>query len=203
MRIVPAVHTPMAAEHARDALLAAMPKLDRESAALLLSLVWVETGRGGLLNWNAGNLSANDAWPGDAWRPPWYLNTGDPRWADLHDRMLKGTAPSAFRGYATAAEGFADFARVLEHTFPTVLAAAATGDPAVFVRALHDSRYSQDYSPAHISTFAQLRHSFEPLVSHLPASGSAIGVGVGLVVAGLLLVAFKRHSRKARAQPWR
>lgn len=199
MRIVPQASTPLSAEHKRDALVAALPGIDRESAALLLALVQVETG-GVPMNNNAGNISASPKWEGDAWRPPWFEpGNPNPKLAALHERMLKGEAPSAFRSYPTAAAGFADFARVLRLTFPTVLAAAKTGDPAAFVMALHDSGYSRDYSPAHIPTFVSLREKFAPLVVHLPAG--AAGAGAGVVALGLFALGlyFAARSRRGRA----
>lgn len=200
MVIVPTVSTPISAEHARDALLAASPGLDRESAALLLALIWIETGRGHLLNHNAGNITASASWPGAAWRPPWFSpEQTDPRMAALHEKMIAGQAPSAFRAYNSASEGFADFVRVLKSQFKSVLEAAASGDPADFVKALHDSRYSTDYNASHIGPIASLRDLFVPLVAHLPASSSA-GAGVGLaVVAALGLYLLTRKRRPARA----
>lgn len=192
--------TPLSAEHKRDALAAALPGLDRESAALLLALVQVETG-GVPMNNNAGNISASSRWEGDAWRPPWFEpGNPNPKLAALHERMLKGEAPSAFRSYPTAAAGFADFARVLKSTFPSVLAAAKTGDPRDFVLALHDSGYSRDYSAAHIPTFVSLREKFAPLVAHLPAgaAGAAGGVAaLGLFAIGLYFLARKPTHRRA------
>lgn len=200
MRIVPAVVTPISAEHARDALAAAMPGIDRESASLLLSLIWVETARGHMMNWNAGNITASAAWAGDAWRPPWFAPSEDPRLAALHERMLAGTAPSAFRAYNSATEGFADFAHVLQRQFASVLEAARSGNPAAFVQALHDSGYSRDYTLAHVPTFAQLRELFAPLVAHFPAGAVAGGVaGVALlVVAGLVVHHFRKKPRRRK-----
>ncbi len=203
MRIVPIVHTPMTAVHARDALLAALPALDRASAALLLGLIWVETGRGNLLNWNAGNITASDKWPGDAWRPPWFESSSNPHLAELHERMLNGQAPSAFRAYDSAAQGFADFAGTLKRQFPSVLAAAATGDATAFVGALHDSGYSRDYRAVHIGTFAQLQHQFAELVSHLPAGAIAgAGAGVGLAAAALAIVLLVSKRKRRKAERW-
>lgn len=199
MRIVPAVVTPISAEHARDALAAAMPGIDRESAALLLSLIWVETARGHLMNWNAGNITASAAWAGDAWRPPWFAPSEDPRLAALHERMLAGTAPSAFRAYNSATEGFADFAHVLQRQFSSVLEAARSGNPAAFVQALHDSGYSRDYTLAHVPTFAQLRELFAPLVSHFPA-GAAGGVAGVALLAAIWFGAQYLKKRKRRRQ---
>lgn len=197
MRVVSAVATPISAEHARDALRASMPGIDRESAALLLALIWVETARGtGCFNWNVGNITASDAWGGGAWRPPWFAPSADPHMADLHAKMLAGQAPSAFRAYDSLTDGFADFVRVLKHTFPTVLDAARTGDAASFVSALHDSRYSTDYNARHIPTFRDLSAHFAALVSSFPAGAVAAGAGGVLAALGLLLVL--RHRRRSR-----
>ena len=192
MQIVAAVSTPISAEHARDALVAAMPGIDRESAALLLSLIWVETGRGNLMNHNAGNITAGLSWQGLAWRPPWFSTPGP-----LHDRMLAGTAPSAFRAYNSATEGFADFVHVLQHQFKSVLDAAASGNPALFVQALHDSGYSRDYNLTHIPTFAQLRESFHELVAHLP-EGVETAAGVAGALALLAAIWFGARALKRR-----
>jgi hypothetical protein len=195
MNIVPAVRTPLSAEQARDALIVALPGVDRVTAALLLALVWVETARGNLTNNNAGNISAGSSWPGDAWRPPWFeinaLTAQRPDWVALHIKMTEGKAPSAFRSYPTAAAGFADFARVLRSQFQSVLAAAATGDPARFVSALHDSGYSRDYNATHIKTFSSLQDFWVPFVQHLPAgAGGSDGFGAGTALAALALLGF-------------
>lgn len=198
MHVVPTVATQISAEHARDALRASMPGIDRESAALLLALIWVETGRGHVVNNNVGNITASDAWPGGAWRPPWFAPSTDPHLAELHARMLAGQAPSAFRAYDSLPEGFADFARVLQHTFPSVLEAARTGDAAAFVSALHDSRYSTDYNARHIPTFRDLAAHFAALVSSFPAGTVAVAGGGVLAALGLLLVL--KHTRRRRRQ---
>jgi hypothetical protein len=201
MHVVSAVATPISAEHARDALRASMPGIDRESAALLLALIWVETARGtGCFNWNVGNITASDAWGGGAWRPPWFDNVSTPRLAELHARMLAGQAPSAFRAYDSLPDGFADFVRTLQHSFPSVLHAAATGDAAAFVAALHDSRYSTDYTAAHIPTFRELAAHFAELVASFPAGTVAAGAGGALVVVGILLIwaSRRRHRRHHR-----
>jgi hypothetical protein len=199
MRIVPEASTPLSLEHQRDALAASMPGIDRESAALLLALVQVETG-GVPSNNNMGNITANARWEGDAWRPPWFEpNQTNPKLAALHDRMIKGEAPSAFRSYPTAAAGFADFARVLHSTFPSVLEAAKTGDPRAFVLALHDSGYSRDYSAAHIPTFVSLRDRLAPLVEHLPPAphGAPWVAAAGALLA--LVIILHRPRRRPRS----
>lgn len=174
-----------------------MPGIDRESASLLLALIWVETARGHVVNNNVGNITASDAWPGGAWRPPWFAPSSDPHLAELHARMLAGQAPSAFRAYDSLPEGFADFARVLQHTFPSVLEAARTGDAAAFVSALHDSRYSTDYNARHIPTFRDLSAKFASLVASFPA-GVAGGVAGGAALAAIGLLLVLRHKRNRR-----
>ena len=198
MHVVPTVATQISAEHARDALRASMPGIDRESAALLLALISVETGRGHVVNNNVGNITASDAWPGGAWRPPWFSAAQTtPRMIELHAKMLAGQAPSAFRAYDTLTDGFADFAATLKHTFPSVLAAAATGDAAAFVNALHNSRYSTDYNASHIPTFRDLSAQFAALVASFPA-GVAGGVAGGGVLAAIALVLVLRHTHRRK-----
>lgn len=217
MRIVPAVPTPITPEQARVALVAAMPGIDRESGGLLLALVWIETARGHLQNWNAGNISAGPQWPGDAWRPPWFEVTAEtalhPNLIALHQKMLHGEAPSAFRAYGSLLEGFQDFARVLRTTFPSVLTAARTGDARAFVAALHDSGYSRDYSPAHVPTMtalqAELGQQFAGFPSAAQVTNAAPGFLAGItldvgiaVVAGLIISAHNDRKRHRRRKRW-
>jgi hypothetical protein len=212
LNIVPAQRTPISAELAKESLALAMPGIDRTTAALLLALVWVETGRGGAFNWNAGSISAGDKWSGAAWRPPWYFDASHP----LHAKMLAGQAPSAFRAYFSPTEGFADFVRVIQHSFPSVLEAAKRGDPAAFVVALHDSGYSRDYNSSHVPTFEKLKEFFAPIVASLPG-GAGGGPGTGTVLTGAALVGMlalawaahrehqrdvKRANRRARREGW-
>jgi len=222
MQIVPAVSTPITAEQARVALVAAMPGIDRETGTLLLALVWIETARGHLMNNNAGNITASDKWPGDAWRPPWFdLSTATtPHLLELHEKMLHGQAPSAFRAYPSLLAGFQDFARVLQHQFKSVLEAARTGDARAFVTALHDSGYSRDYSPAHVPSMtslqAELGSQFEgfptarQVANAAPSFFADVALNVGVaVMAGLIIAAHnerkrdtRRANRRARREGW-
>lgn len=211
MQIVPAVVTPITAEQARVALVAAMPGIDRETGTLLLALCWIETAAGHLVNFNAGNITASDKWPGGAWRPPWFeLSPSSPaHMVDLHEKMLHGKAPSAFRAYGSLLEGFQDFARVLRAQFASVLGAAATGDAAAFVRALHDSGYSHDYTPAHVPNMQHLQQQLAPQFAGFPSSAQvhrganfafdvATEIGVGVVVAIVAAGALDKWSHKGR-----
>jgi hypothetical protein len=193
MQIVPAVVTPVTAEQARVHLVAAMPGIDRDTGTLLLALIWIETAGGHLQNFNAGNITANDRWPGGAWRPPWFLvDASTPQHLrDLHESMLHGKAPSAFRAYSSMLAGFQDFAHVLRAQFPSVLEAAASGDAAAFVKALHDSGYSHDYTPAHVPNMIHLQQQLAPQFAGFPPGASASKFAFGLVagVASEVVVA--------------
>jgi len=211
MQIVPAVSTPITAEQATVALVAAMPGIDRETGTLLLSLVWIETARGHLMNFNAGNITASDKWPGNAWRPPWFeLSTANtPHLLELHEKMLHGQAPSAFRAYGSLLEGFQDFAHVLRAQFKSVLEAARSGDARAFVTALHDSGYSRDYSPAHVPSMTSLQAELGPHFASFPSAAQvsnaapsffaniALDVGVA-VMAGLIIASRNEHKRNSR-----
>lgn len=213
MQIVPRVATPITPEQARVALVAAMPGIDRETGALLLALVWIETARGHLVNWNAGNISAGAQWPGDAWRPPWFEINAEtalhPELVALHVKMLHNEAPSAFRSYGSLLEGFQDFVHVLRTKFPSVLAAARTGDARAFVTALHDSGYSRDYSPAHVPTMTQLQAELGQQFEGFPSARQVASVGPSLlanitldvgvaVLAGVILSQYNDRKRRAR-----
>lgn len=173
-RVVPATKTPIGREDAARALLAAWPELDREQAALFLALMWIETAQGhSAVQFNPGNLSASETtWHGKAWRPPWYELTGpnpEPRLVKLHELMLQGKAPKAFRAYDTWEAGFRDWASNLKSSgYAPLREAASSGDVARFVAEL-GRRYAADYTSAHVKGLTQFRDSFRPLVIMQPA----------------------------------
>ena len=176
---VPMTGTPIDKVGAFSALKAAWGEgLTRELARGLLSLVWIETGAGkSMKNFNAGNISASSKYTGKVWRPTWFAEpTADtsPRDRDLHEKMLKGQAPSAFRAYDSLAQGFQDFVAQLQHTFPEVLVNAETGTPDTFRQALAQ-KYSHDYSnPKATATFTSLWRDFDPIVLSLPSSAPEV-----------------------------
>lgn len=178
--VVPRVTTPITGQEALDSLLMAwrnefgeLP--DRNTANLILALCWVETARGKLQNFNPGNLIATTLYTGTAWRPTWYEPPApsDPDFVklnELHTKMLKGEAPSAFRAYDTLPKGFGDWVHNLHSTFPEVVKAAGSGNANTFRVALAQ-KYSGDYAnPAHTQTFASIAKSFEPLTKGLAES---------------------------------
>lgn len=169
MNEVPMTKTPVTAADAKAAVAAAFrdsmgrPATDKE-LPLLMALVWLETGRGkSVQNYNLGNISANEeTYSGDAWRPPWYPEPGpdtSARNVKLHQDMLDGKAPKAFRAYDTLQAGAEDFTNQLKKSFPEVIDAAGTGDATEFRDALAQ-KYSKDYKNTPPATFESLAKEF-------------------------------------------
>jgi hypothetical protein len=177
MSEVPATRTPITRPEAATALLHAWPDIDRETAAMLLALVWMETGQGhNAVQHSPGNISAGEEYP-SLWRPPWYAEPTaetSPKLVRLHELMLAGRAPKAFRAYPSWEAGFANFRVFLLQNYEPLLAAAATGDVSRF-RAELARKYSGDYTPAHDKGLTQHRDAFRELVSSQPAPKSAPG----------------------------
>lgn len=178
LTIVDRVNTPIGAAQAVAALRRAWPQpLTRDEAALLLSLVAIETANGkSVQNFSPGNITASEHYNGKAWRPPWFPDQPEgasARNIQLHADMLAGKAPSAFRAFDTLDQGFADFARVLQADFPAVVAAAKVGDPDGFRVALSQG-YSGDYkNPASTVTLQRYKAMFLPMFGDLPAGDAA------------------------------
>jgi hypothetical protein len=204
MNVVPRVTTPLAAADAASVVVRAYRELfgqDPTKRALvsMLSLVWIETARGtSVKNNNLGNISAGESFPGDAWRPPWFDFDGGTAITDqnikLHERMLRGEAPKAFRAYATREAGALDFVRQLRGSFPEVLAAAELGDPDAFREALA-VKYSHDYNDRRATaTLASFFEEFSRRIVDPPGDelvrpdpeggGHLVPVLVALTIAG-------------------
>lgn len=178
---VPPSRTPMSPVDAAESLIEAWPKIDREQAALVLALVWTETGQGlHTVQNNPGNISANDTYGGPVWRPPWYAQPepdAPEKIKRLHKLMEEGKAPKAFRAYDELADGFEALADLLQQPgYKPLLAAASTGDVAAF-RAEVARRYSLDYTPAHDKGLRQFQAMFRPLVANQPEPEKATGLG--------------------------
>jgi hypothetical protein len=178
VNIVPRRNTPITAAVAVTAVRNAYFDFFDEDAPrkvleLLLALVWVETGRGkSCQNFNVGNITASNAFSGDAWRPTWFdLDDGGKkteRDVFLHNEMLAGRAPFAFRAYPSLQAGCADFIRILDRSFSNVLEAAEDGDPEEFREALAE-KYSKDYdNPRHTETFRLLQQEFRGILDGTP-----------------------------------
>jgi hypothetical protein len=195
MNVVPRRNTPLSpsaiVDAVRDAwigLAGSAPSSDVLRA--LSALVLIETARGkSVQNNNLGNLSAGSSYGGNVWRPPWFDFDGGTNITDrnlhLHEEMLAGRAPSAFRAYSSPAEGARDFVRLLRGTsYQNVVSAAESGSADAFRRALAE-RYSKDYAnQAATASFEQLFDEVSPFVG---SSGSGVGgIVAGVLVAGVV-----------------
>lgn len=125
---------------------------DRETATLLLALLFLEHDHGrAVIEHNWGNVSTKAGPDVDYWLPPWVdlekveaRDDDDPRKArylQLHQAMLDGKAPSAFRAFRDDESGLAVFFGTVA---PSMYAAAATGDPEAFANAYWSSGYCPD-----------------------------------------------------------
>lgn len=216
MNIVPRRNTPVTAAQARAAVLSAYRATfgtnpGDNQLALLLALVWIETARGASVqNFNLGNISAGKSYPNDAWRPPWFDLEGGTaateRNVELHEAMLEGRAPEAFRAYPSLEFGALDFVRTLKGRFPEVLAAAATGDATAFRDALAQ-KYSRDYRNTPPENFASLAREFggvsEPGDVGRDSGHHVVAVLVIAGMAGALFWATTRGKFAAKRAPVR
>jgi hypothetical protein len=171
---------------------AAGAKLTPTQRVNLAALVAIETARGkSIQNGNVGNISAGASYGGAVWLPPWVELTeaSSARDRALHEAMLAGRAPRAFRAYESVQEGARDFARfLLAPAYAPLLRAADSNDVDAFRRELA-RRYSADYSnPASTRSLAQL-------VTEL---GGAPVAGAGAAAVLLLGVIALRQWWRAR-----
>lgn len=167
MQEVPRTPTPVPFARLRPLIEAAFRALGREltgvEAVNLTALVAVETARGkAVQNGNLGNISAGAKYPGRVWRPPWFADAKHP----LHQPMLDGKVPVAFRAYDSSEDGALDFAKLLLSTsYAPLMRAAASSDANAFRVALSE-RYSPDYANSRATeTFRQLQRELGLVVS--------------------------------------
>ncbi len=158
---------------------------------MLAVLASIETGRGrAIQNHNVGNITAGPNYAGAVWRPPWFdpaEAASSERLARLHQEMLAGRAPAAFRAYDSRDEGARDFARVLLRSFPEVMRAALIPNAERFRAALAE-KYSPDYrNPKTGEALAQLMREYGITTTNAGAGG--------LFVAAFLLWVAWRFSR--------
>ena len=146
----------------------------REQGRLLLAQLRFE-GLGSCNNHNVGNITTSDKASRDFFRPAWFAvdpadPKEDPKLVKLHNLMASGQAPRAFRSYPDFAAGFADYARVLQTQFPSILAAAATGDAQATANAIKSSGYTPDAPSSLGSTLASIVREFDGkgLLAELP-----------------------------------
>lgn len=201
MAELPRKVTPISAREAAALMVVSLGLREDDShvarvAQHLLSLVWIETGGGKLVQNNWGNLAGS--FEGNYWRPPWFevTDASSARNRALHQRMLEGKAPSQFRAYRDRGEGLDDFLRLLyQPRFEPMLAYARTGDTQGFANAVHDTGYCPDDECRGSRTFesySRLTNRFGPLLGipstaivpvQRPSSFSGLG---GLALLWLL-----------------
>jgi|WetSurMetagenome_2_1015567.scaffolds.fasta_scaffold00908_16 hypothetical protein len=214
---VPATRTPVTKEQAATFVVNGLrARLGREpseqEAVYTMALAWVESGRGqSIYGNNPGNVSCYDngkGWSGDFWRPPWFPEQHDPKYDYLHQRMLEGKAPRAFRAYPDQQTGWNDYLREVVRRI-ALLAAMNADDPAEFVRQLVETKYSIDYNESHVKTYrsiiAEIRSwglfSSLPKASPPPAkkpSVSGLGLALGAGGAAVLLMVLLAAKKKRR-----
>lgn len=204
--VVPPTRTPATADQIREALREAAPEWSANEIEFFTQLAMVETGNGqSLIQNNVGNLAAggyadgkeNLWWTGLIWRPSWYEDTTSP----LHQRMLDGTAPSAFQAFRTLTEGIRGYVRTINSARYTPLRAAAqAGDVAGFVAALSSTGYSPDYAAKHVATFEQKLAGRITRTESIAGDGGSmvpvvLGLTAALVALGTLVLKLRKKTR--------
>lgn len=160
MSEVPAKATPLTRDATAALLVPAYVEVfgeapDQARAELLLALIWIENANGqSIIQNDWGNLATKPSLGGDYWRPPWFdldqveaMPDGakKARLLDLHQRMLDGKAPEAFRAFATQQDGLRAWLRLLATPgMRPILTAASSGDAVAFAHAIFSTRYCPD-----------------------------------------------------------
>lgn len=180
---LPRTVTPISAQQGTALMVPALLALDEQSpervAQHLLSLVWIETGGGKLIQHNWGNLAGE--YRANFWRPPWFeiTESSSPRNIVLHEQMLRGKAPSKFRAYPDRGEGLDDFLNlVYSRPFAGMIVAARAGDTRAFADAVHDSGYCPDDAcrgARTIASYEKLTNKFATLLGLATATLSSKG----------------------------
>ncbi len=128
----------------------------------------LETGRWQRFNnWNVGGIKATDDWAGDVARYPTREVLGG--------KSVRLGQP--FRAYASLAEGFADWCRLLAKRYAPALESADAYDPRGTVREMKRLRYftadETEYADAVVSIAAEFGHL--PMVWSDLCDGGVVG----------------------------
>lgn len=206
-----ALKTPHTLDEVWEALAKAAPDWTVREREYAAALVWVETARGkSVIRDNVGNLMAAGfvngrevfSWKNNYWRPSWFADES----SQLHAKMLKGEAPSAFRAYSDFTAGMSSFVALLNRDrYAPLKVAANSDDPLAYALALSSSGYSRDYNKAHAPTFrsivAEIRAAFpteaigvvpSPTISPSKAPALALALGVAALGVGVVLYASRK-----------
>jgi len=211
--------TSLSAPEAARVLLAAHVAVDGKrptlaEAELELAHEWIETKRTEAMwrhNW--GNLSAGGyvegqerlSWNGDIWRPPWFApgEGASPRMLEIHEKMLAGREPSAFRAYGSHQDGAEGLLRLWSRPgYLPLRKAAQTGNPTAYAKAVVSTGYCTNrgcqpdqLGPSLARVVAQFRRDrvFAGLGLSRSSSPSS-GAGVALLAAVVLLSSERKSS---------
>lgn len=153
----------------------------QDQARLLLAQLRFE-GLGSCNNHNVGNITTTDTGSRDFFRPAWFDvdpndPSADPQLVKLHNLMLAGQAPRAFRSYPDFGSGFSDYVHELQTRFPSILSAAATGDAQATANAIKSSGYTPDAPSSLGTTLASIVREFQGrgVYADLPPLAGAAG----------------------------
>lgn len=201
---VPATATPLASTETAPAFIRAWATEfgttpSRIEAEWLLALLWNENARGrAIIQHNWGNLSTQPSENRSYWRPPWFDRAKieampEPRRSQMlriHERMLAGEEPQAFRAWPDHETGARQWLKSLRNTFPRILKAAKKNSAVALQDAVFESNYCvspacKTIAPSYRSLRNEIRR--EGLFANLRSSSSSSGGGV-LLLGAIVLV---------------
>lgn len=205
MAEVPATATPLAPEQTAPAFIRAWARVfpksmpSRSQAEWLLALLWNENARGrAIIQHNWGNLSTHPSRGGDYWRPPWFDRAkieamDEPRRSQMlhiHERMLEGQEPEAFRAWPDQETGARQWISSLKRTFPSILRASKKNSAVAMQNAVYGSNYCvspacKTIAPSYRKLRADIRR--QGLFAGLPSSSSSSGGFAVFIGASALL----------------
>lgn len=190
MNIVDRYKTPASEEQMKFAL---GRHFSGNRLAFTLAQTYLETAKWqSIYNYNVGNISASESFSGQAYRPHWYTvdANSSANLRELHEAMLQGKVPTAFRSYGSLREGVDAYALMMKQRFPEILTAADSGDPQQVADAIMVKycRIKADGSPcfqeAEVSSLRSLAIRFGANVQEKPRFGwrkmlvfTAVGAG--------------------------
>lgn len=174
----------------------------QQLAELLLAQLSLENASGrAIQNHNWGNITTKDSARVPFWRPTWFdlseiqARPDSPRKSrdlNLHQRMLAGKAPRAFRAFNSHDAGADAYLEFLhrDRFFP-IVKAAEQGDARRFAGAIFETGYCPDEAcrpEKTAASFAALQREIraQGVFAGLPKASATGGSGAGLVLtAGL------------------
>ena len=206
---VPRTPTPLGPEPTARAFLDAWGVVfggtpPKSQAEWLLAFVWNENRRGeAFIQFNWGNLSTQN-FNAPYWRPPWFRleeieAMAEPqrsRYLEIHERMLAGEEPEAFRAFSDHAAGARAWLERLQTRFPEILEASLKNSAVAMQDAIFESGYcASPLCKTNAARYAELRAEIQKLglfsgLKFRRSSGGGFGLFLGTLAAlGLLWAA--------------